>query len=385
MPTRARAAAGWVSAVFLAGSLGLADAQTGAADDDFAGWTAPRTPWGDPDISGDFTNKFEIGTPMERPPQYQGRWLDDFTPGEIAAIAQARQELVLLNYPHQFDPDNPAGNLGGPNTWGDRFDIYRGSRPWLIVDPADGQMPPLTDDARQRGVGALRDTTQPVSAGGAAASWEEWLARQGASLYDRCVSRGLPGSMMAASYGNSYQILQTPDHVAIRYEMVHETRIVPLDGRPHAPGTIRAYMGNARGHWEGDTLVIETRNLRTGYRGANPETLTITERFTRVAPDVVEWRVTMDDPATWTAPWTFSVPLTQDSSERIQEYACHAGNYSMPMRLRAARKAELEAEQAIREGRQVPLRQVLLDEDEQTIQRELRERRDQLLEITREN
>jgi hypothetical protein len=320
---------------------------------------------------------------MEQPVRFQGRSFDDFTPEEIEELALERQELVLLNYPHQFDPDNPAGNLGGPNTWGDRFEIFRGSRPWFVIDPPDGQIPALTPAGRERATRSRRTETSEAEryVPGPAASWEQWMGQQNASLYDRCVTRGYPGSMMPVSYGNSYHILQTPDYVSIRYEMVHETRIIPLDGRPHAPDSVRTYMGNARGHWEGDTLVVQTTNLRTGYRGANPETLKVTERFRRVAPDLVDWQVTMDDPDTWTRSWTFAIPLTKNEGERIQEYACHAGNYHMPMRLRAARKAELDAEAAGFAGRPPALGEILLDEDQQRIERELRERADELAEL----
>lgn len=384
MNIRARASVGTSAAMILVTSLeffGAAQAQSSGAANHVEEWAPPRTPWGDPDISGDFTNKYEIGTPMERPARYEGRRLEDFTAEELAQMAQARQELVLLNYPHQYDPENPAGNLGGPNTWGDRFEIFRGRQPWFVIDPPNGQLPPRTAEASEaQGSRTAADRNEEYVRG-PEASWDEWISQQDASLYDRCITRGYPGSMMPVSYGNSYHILQTPEYVAIRYEMVHETRIIPLDGRPHAPETIRSYMGNARGHWEGETLVVETTNLRTGFRGANAETLRVVERFTRLAPDTVEWQATIDDPATWEDPWTFAIPLTQNESERIQEYACHAGNYSMPMRLRAARKAELEADQAGVEGRPEALRRVLLDEDEQRIQQELREREDRLEQV----
>jgi hypothetical protein len=335
-------------------------------------WTPPRTPWGDPDISGNLSNKYEIGTPFERPPEYEGRRIEDFTREELAEIARARQELVLLNYPHQVDPDNPAGNLGGPNTWGDRFEISKGTRPWFVIDPPDGRLPPLTPEARKRGGGGR--TASRTSIPGPQASWPVWLEQQNVSLYDRCITRGLPGSMMPASYGNSYHIMQTPDYVAIRYEMVHETRIIPLDGRPHAPASIRQYMGNARGRWEGETLVVETTNFRTGYRGANPATLRLVERFTRIAPNIIDWKVTVDDPTTWTRPWTFSMPLTENDSEAIVEYACHAGNRSMPLRLRAGRTAEIEAAEMEKKGLKPPERQFFLDEDEERIEEERKQR-----------
>ena len=130
------------------------------------------------------------------------------------------------------------------------------------------------------------------------------------SLYDRCITRGLPGSMMPTIYGNSFRIVQSQGLVAIQYEMIHETRVIPLDGRAHVGRGIRMDMGDARGHWEGDTLVVETTNFRerSVYRNANPETLRIVERFQRVAPNKVQWAVTVEDPTTWTRPWSFSLP-----------------------------------------------------------------------------
>ena len=352
------------------GAVTVAGQAPAAAPGQGGTWTPPRTPWGDPDISGNLSNKYEIGTPLERPAEYEGRRIEDFSSAELAEIARRRQELVLLNYPHQDDPDNPAGNLGGPNTWGDRFEISKGSRPWLLVDPPDGKMPPLTAEARKRGAGGVGRTASRTYIAGPDAPWDLWRDQQNVSLYDRCITRGLPGSMMPASYGNSYHILQTPDYVAIRYEMVHETRIIPLDRRAPAPASIRQYMGSSRGRWEGNTLVVETTNLRTGYRGANPATLRLVERFTRVAPRVIEWKVTVDDPTTWTRPWTFSMPLTENDSEAVVEYACHAGNYSMPLRLRAGRTAEIEAAEAEKKGLKPKAREFFLDEDEERIDQE---------------
>ena len=162
------------------------------------------------------------------------------------------------------------------------------------------------------------------------------------SLYDRCISRGLPGSMMPVIYGNSYRIVQAPGIVAIQYEMVHETRVIRLDGSAHVGKDIRQHMGDARGWWEGDTLVVETTNFRdeSVYRGANPEALKIVERFTRVSPNRLEWRVTLDDPTTWTRQWTFAMPLTQSTDERIVPYECHEGNRAMANILSAARADE---------------------------------------------
>jgi hypothetical protein len=160
-------------------------------------------------------------------------------------------------------------------------------------------------------------------------------------LYDRCITRGLPGSMMPAIYGNQYQIVQAPGYVAIVYEMIHETRVIPLDGRGTIGQGITQDMGDARGRWDGDTLVVTTKNFkeRSVYRNANAETLTLTERFQRIASDKVRWTVTVDDPSTWTKPWTFSLPLTADPNP-LPLYECHEGNYGLKNILSAARAEE---------------------------------------------
>jgi hypothetical protein len=152
--------------------------------------------------------------------------------------------------------------------------------------------------------------------------------------------------MMPANYGNSYRIVQAPGFVAISYEMVHETRIIPLAGPPPLGRDIRQYMGDARGRWEGDTLVVETTNLRDAYRGANPERVRYVERFTPVSPHVLEWSFTVDDASTWTRPWTFAMPLTRNDAEAILEYACHEGNRAMANLLTGARAAEMAADAA---------------------------------------
>jgi hypothetical protein len=205
---------------------------------------------------------------------------------------------------------------------------------WFVVDPPDGKTPPLTPEGRARQ--AARAEARKKSGRGPA---DSYTAR---SLFDRCISRGVPGSMMPAIYGNSYQIVQAPGYVVIRYEMTHEARIIPLDGSAHLPASMRGYTGDARGHWEGDTPVVETTNVRdeVAYRGANAATLKLIERFTRVAPDKVGWAVTIDDPSTWTRPWTFAMPLTMDDSEPLFEYACHEGNHAMANILSAARAEE---------------------------------------------
>jgi hypothetical protein len=164
------------------------------------------------------------------------------------------------------------------------------------------------------------------------------------TLWDRCITRGLPGAMMPYIHGNSYQIVQAPGVVAIRYEFVHDARVIPLDGRPHLSQRFQLELGDARGHWDGDTLVVETTNFknRSTYRNANAATLRLIERFTRTAPARIEWSVTVDDRTTWTRPWTFSMPLTMNDRERVLEFACHEGNYAIPHILSGGRASELK-------------------------------------------
>jgi hypothetical protein len=301
----------------------------------------PRTPWGDPDIQGNYTNLWEAGTPFERPDQFAGRRIEDVTRDELLKMRLAIQDRTR--------EEQLAGEIGGTRwIWLDSHNHAKGSMPWFVVDPADGRIPPITPEAQARQ--AARAAARKASGRGPADSYTD------RSLYDRCISRGLPGSMMPAIYGNSYRIVQAPGYVAITYEMIHETRVIPLDALdrngstpfvkgPRASAATRSYMGDARGRWEGDTLVVETTNFRDdlAYRGSNAATLTIVERFTRTAPDKVRWSVTLNDPSTWTRPWTFAMPLTLDDSEQLFEYACHEGNYAMVNILSGARAEEAAA------------------------------------------
>jgi len=289
-----------------------------------------RTPWGDPDIQGNYTNLYEDGTPLERPAQFEGRTVDQVKGEELARLKLEVQRRTINNF---------EGPIHAPNNWWqDALDLRRGSQAWLIVDPPDGRVPALTPEGQRRAESARR----PIYDGGSS-SWED------RTLYDRCITRGLPGSMMPAIYGNSYRIVQGPGFVAIQYEMIHETRVIALDGRPHVGRGIHMDMGDARGRWEGDTLVVETTNFkaRSAYRNANPDTLKLTERFTRIAPDKIRWSVTVEDPAMWTRPWTFSMPLTENNSEVMQQYECHEGNYGLRNILSAARAEERQASEAV--------------------------------------
>jgi hypothetical protein len=299
-------------------------------------WKPARTAWGDPDLTGIYSNSDESGIPFERPAQFEGRPLTDITAKELEELRVARRNATAAN---SVAEDRPVDrevfweNLNAVN-----------SRAWLVVDPPDGKIPPTTPDARSRA--AARAEARTRSGRGPADGPGD------RSLYDRCISRGLPGSMMPAIYGSSYEIVQGPNFVAIVYEMVHETRVIPLDGQPHVGKSIRTYMGDARGRWDGDTLVVETTNFKDqiAYRNANGETLRLVERFTATGPGTVEWSVTVDDPTTWTKPWTFAMNLSKkDATQRPFEYACHEGNYGLRNILSAAR-AEEQAAKAAKPG-----------------------------------
>jgi hypothetical protein len=291
-------------------------------------FTPAKTPWGDPDLQGNYTNKYEYGTPFERPQEFEGRRPEDITAKEIADAAKKRQENTLENA--KFFGGDPEGKIGNSAEFRDIYEVSRGSRAWLVVDPPDGKIPPMKPDARAR-------FARPPGAGGL-------NGPEDFSLWTRCITRGFPGSMIPGVYGNSYQIMQAPGIVAIRYEMVHDTRIIRLDGAPHPGAHVQLDMGDARGRWEGTTLVVETTNFtqRSVYRNANAATLRVVERFTPTARGTLEWSVTVDDPSTWTRPWTFSMPLTMNNAEAIELYECHEGNRAVSGILSGARATEKE-------------------------------------------
>jgi hypothetical protein len=295
-------------------------------------WTPPRTPWGDPDIQGYFSNAAMRDVPLERPAELGERAL--LTDAELAARQARHAEAERRALSETVTPSAPVFRngqlvLSGPTHWAERGDAPS-RRTSLVIDPASGRIPALTEEARRRPRPPARGSTLEGP----------WAGPEELSLYDRCISRGLPGSMMPAIYGTSYQIVQAPGVVAIRYEMIHETRVIPLQGSPSPAPSARAYMGDSRGRWEGNSLVVEATNFTAPYRNANGARFRLIERFTPVAPGVVEWTVTVDDPSTWTQPWTFSVPLDRTDTEPLFEYACHEGNYAMRNILAASRAAE---------------------------------------------
>jgi hypothetical protein len=330
MRTPAILHASLAAVIAVALSVGLAALGQAAAAQQKPGYRVSRTAWGHPDIHGDYTNKDEANTPLERPQQLAGKDASAFTEADLARLAAERAAAAK----------QIAGGIGGaetgagPTHWYDHLSA-KGSRPWFISDPPDGRVPPLTPQAQRREA-AVALLNGARNGEGRADSTDD------RSMYDRCITRGLPGSMMPAIYGNAYQIVQTPDTIAIRYEMIHETRVIPLDGRPHLGAGVRELMGDARGRFEGDTLVVETTNFtnRThfGYNNNyNSEKLRLVERFTPVAPGRLNWEVTVNDPEVWTRPWTFGMMLTKDDSQPVFEYACHEGNYGLLHILQGAR------------------------------------------------
>jgi hypothetical protein len=308
-------------------------------------WTPPKTAWGEPELQGVWTSDDSIGVPFERPRHYGSRKL--LTDEEFA---KREKENDLISNSVQAGKVPEAGYWvqhegvdAKPYTSNWTEYARRSSRQTsLIVDPEDGRFPPLTQEAallRAASIAAIRRRPRPES-------WEDL------SMYARCITRGVMGSMLPVIYGNGTEILQSPGLVAIRYEMIHETRLVPIDPsdhpRPHLPAWIRTYLGDPRGHWDGPTLVVETTNfigdrLGIGENGAGvkySEDLRLVERFTRVSDDVIQYEATVEDPKTFKAPWTVAFPITQEPSYQIFEYACHEGNYSMINMLNAARAEE---------------------------------------------
>lgn len=307
-------------------------------------YAPPKTPWGDPDLQGTFTSDDFIGLGLQRQPQFGDRLY--FTDKEIADRQAALNTQAENDRQDTVNP-NARVTTGPPGHWGER--ARRPPRQTsLIVDPPNGRIPDLTADAQNR--------PAPLGAGVAdpdPASWEDF------SFYIRCITRGVVGSILPVIYGNGAQIVQAPGVITILHEMVHEARIIHLTGSHPGPN-IRSYMGDSRGHWEGNTLVVETTNflgnktsVQGGNGGAGPpttESLRLLERFTRTAADTVTYELTIDDPKTYTKPWKVSYPLTQEPGYRNFEYACHEGNYAMFNSLSGARAKEKAAEEAAKKG-----------------------------------
>jgi hypothetical protein len=306
-------------------------------------WTPPKTSWGDPDLQGTWTSDDQFGVPFERPANFGTR--KTLTEQELAE--RAKEDNLLQTSIEAGDRPNAGfwarqkgvDAAAVPANWVE-FARRASRQSSLVVDPPDGRIPPLTEQGKALAAAAAARRGQLPGS---------WLDL---TMYDRCITRGVAGSIFPVIYGNGTQFIQTRGLVAIRYEMIHETRLVPLDGRAHASANLRSYMGDPIGHWEGNTLVVETTNFIGGHvsvggnGAAGPpysEDLRLVERFTRTSAKTIQYEVTITDPKTYSAPWSVAFPITQEPGYQIFEYACHEGNYAMHNRLSAARAEERQA------------------------------------------
>ena len=286
-------------------------------------WTLPRTPDGQPDLQGVWANN--NATPLERPTEWKGK--DRLTEAELAELKEAAEQatdggqdalfgdqlvLAAIEKGKGVSYDPTTGNYN--QFWiADRdFD----TRTSLVIDPPDGRVPTLTEEAEQR-----RSARVAYRREHPADSWED------RPLSERCITYGVP--RLGAGYNSYYQVFQSRDHVVILMEMIHDVRVIPLDERAHLDDAINQWHGDSRGRWAGDTLVIETTNYspKSSFRGSS-DNLHLTERLTLVGPNTLNYEVTIDDPTTWTKPWTVMISLRK-SEGAVYEYACHEGNYGM--------------------------------------------------------
>ena len=290
------------------------------------GWTPPLTPDGQPNIQGVWTN-FDP-TPFEAP--------NDI---DLERLAPLAAWFPGTNRPQR--PPAPSAEPRQPSPWGDGPGSAprNARRQSMIIDPPSGRAPLRESAIAKRNQNLITLT-------------DGWLNH---TPWERCITRGIPGGMFPGGYGAGYQILQAPGYVVIFYEMIHEARIIPLDGRSVLPDDIRLWNGDPRGHWDGNTLVVETANYNDqgtigtniasrGLRGIQQsDGLKIVERFTFVDSDTVNYEVTIDDPGPFTAPWTVAMPLNRDNGYQIFEYACHEGNYGLDNSLRSGRAEDRAA------------------------------------------
>lgn len=307
----------------VAGQSQTASPSAGAVSSVAKDWKVPRTPWGDPDFQGIWTTNEMHGVPVERPERFAGR--DTLTPEEASARREATTQGTVTaegigNYDRAFR-DTAIG-----------YTKQRiSTQASLIIDPPDGRFPPMTPEAEKRRADARARSGRPV---------RDWTDL---STWQRCITRGALTIVEPSGYNNGVQIVQGSGFVAIQKEMLHETRVVPLDVKtpPLGPG-FRFWAGDPRGRWEGETLVVAITHFdgRAPLFGASRDA-TLTERFTRTGPDELEYRFTVEDPATWTRPWTGRMTMSLDVEQyELIEYACHEGNYSMPNTLSGARAKE---------------------------------------------
>ncbi len=312
--------------------------------------SAPRTPWGDPDLQGTWSSEAELSVPFERNAQYGDRKF--LTDAEFAQ-RQKQTSTQLQSDSSEFDvftaDTRNAGAVGSatspPPHWLERGKTSR--RTSLVIDPPDGRIPPTVQGRGRGGRGRGAGDAGTFAGLGAFGATPAYAGPQDLSLWERCITRGVPAAIFPTVYNANIRIVQGPGVVAITYEMIHTTRVIPISsttslaaGSAHVSRAIRGYDGDSKGRWDGDTLVVDTANFsdKTSYRGSG-ETLHLIERFRRDR-DGLHYEVTVDDPQTWTKPWTAALTLEQQPDDSLFEYACHEGNNSMRNILSGARKAE---------------------------------------------
>ena len=320
---------GVLGALLAAGSLaavvGCSSASREAQAAEGKGYVPLKTPWGHPDIQGTYTTNEANGVEFERPAAFGNK--AELAPEECQKWKTENEQLVRKRV--------TSGTGNGPAHWYEWWN-RDSCRTSLVIDPADGRIPWRPE--AKRGRNWAEGDPLPAS----------WLDL---TPFDRCLTRSLPIVMVPQAYNAGLQIFQTPDSVVIHYEMVHEVRVIPLDGSPHVDASIRQWMGDSRGHWEGNTLVVDVTNFTEKgdgthipagtFAGGGP-TMRLVERFTPVGRDRIEYKVTIEDPKQFSAPWTIVLPVVRDENYRIFEYACHEGNYALAGILGGARRQERE-------------------------------------------
>ncbi len=327
--------------------------QAGTAAGSGSSWKVPRLPDGHPDLQGVWANNGV--TPMTRPPQWKDK--ESLTDQEVKELQQLVAkyvgqggDAVFQNFvqlaldmkekggyqPTSYDP-----------TTGNYNQFWMAERDWdsrtsLVTDPKDGQIPPLTPEAQARRGNGRGRGNGPVIVGSESGPRGRANGPEDRPLSERCVSYGVP--RLQAGYDSYFQFIQSPETTVILQELIHDARIVPMNGQPHLASNVRQLHGDPRGHWEGDTLVVETTNYVNGFQGSTND-VKIVERFTRVSEDWLNWEISPVDPRTWTKPWTFMIRLKR-SPDQLYEYACHEGNYAMTGILAGARADEAKAAKA---------------------------------------
>lgn len=299
------------------------------------GFVQPKTEWGDPDISGVWTSDAALGIPRERPEKFGTRAM--LTDAEFADAQKADTE-------RRVGAENASSIFRNDGAW--KTKSYRQTS--LVIEPEDGRTPVYTAEAQKRAAGRDRGSFGEGP----------FHSPLDFTLYDRCMTRGIVGSIMPVVYGNGNRIVQAPGQVVISYEMVHDTRVIYTDGRPHIPSKVRQYLGDSRGRWEGNTFVIETTNFtdHTSIGGGNGNGLRhsadmkITERITRIDTDELRYEVHVDDPKTYAKPFTISLPLSSPPGYELLPYDCHEGNYGLPHALSAEREEDAAIEADLKKG-----------------------------------